>query len=60
MAKEIVKCIMSFFSLMQIDGEYITCRDDKNCLDKKGIVKRKERMEELFRTESVFPLVENS
>jgi len=45
---------------MQIDGEYITCRDDKNCLDKKGIVKRKERMEELFRTESVFPLVENS
>lgn len=48
---------MSFFSLMQIDRDD---RDDKNCLDKKGIVKRKERMEELFETESVFPLVENS
>ena len=45
---------------MRIDGEYISCRDDKNCLHKKGIVKRKERMEELFKTESVFPLVQNS
>ena len=51
---------MSFFSLMWIDGEYISCRDDKNCLHKKGIVKRKERIEELFKTESVLPLVQNS